>query len=81
MKDFDYYSKPEYLEIWSASVWYNKYPIRKKGGQFPTMVDSGFLPTYFSDIDNPSENEIIMFELIFGEGTVKKIYERLGNKE
>ena len=77
MRDFDYYSKPEYLEIWPASVWYNKYPIRNKGGQFPTRDDSGFLPTHFSDINNPTENEIIMFELIFGEGTVKKIYERL----
>lgn len=77
--DIDYYD-PTHLQINTSNVWYRFYRLllTKEGtSERWTHVDNTFLYKHFSDPYNPTQNEIVLFELIFGEGTVKKIYERI----
>lgn len=80
MVDIDY-SNPEYLEVWQNTVWYKDELVFQgddMDGRFirPSRA-STFLDHHFSDTYSPTQNEIVLFELIFGEGTVKKIYDKI----
>ena len=78
--DIDYYD-PNLLRIGEFGVFYNFLLVIKpvdsdkyNPNRFATLE---FLPAHFSDINHPTQNEIVLFELIFGEGTVKKIYDKI----